>query len=164
MGHHENKKSEKQIYRIVISVLVLLLVIAGIVIAVLLNNNQQQPFGEDNNTTEESTEVEKLTDSIAIPGFSQLTLDAGKCEQEVALSNPAENFCYFKISIILEDGTVLWVSELVKPGEQSEPITLIQSLKEGTYENVTVHYDCFQMDDDLTELNSGEIKIILNVR
>lgn len=164
MGHYENKKTEKQFYRIVIFILVLLLVTAGIVIAVLLNKNPQQSSGEENNTTAESTEVEKLTDSIAIPGFSQLTLTAGKCEQAVALSNPAENFCYFKISLILEDGTVIWVSDLVGPGEQSEPITLLQALEAGTYENVTVHYSCFQMDDDLTELNSGEIKITLNVR
>lgn len=164
MGHYENRKSEKRMYMIVISVLVLLLVIAGIVIAVLLSKNPKQSSGEENDTTAESIEVEKLTDSIAIPGFSQLTLDAGKCEQAVALSNPAENFCYFKISLILEDGTVIWVSDLVEPGKQSEPITLLQVLEAGTYENVTVHYDCFTMDDDLTQLNSGEIKITVNVR
>lgn len=164
MGHYENRKSEKRLYMIVISVLVLLLVIAGIVIAVLLNQNPQQSSGEENNTTTESTEVEKLTDSIAIPGFSQLTFKAGETEQEVALSNPAENFCYFKISLILEDGTLIWVSDLVEPGEQSDAITLLQPLEAGTYENVTVHYDCFRMDDDLTQLNSGEIKITLNVR
>lgn len=165
MEHYENKKSEKQLYRIVISILVVLLVIAGIVIAVLLNREpQQKSTSEENNPSIESTEVEKLTDSIAIPGFSQLTFKAGESEQEVALSNPAENFCYFKISLILEDGTVIWVSDLVEPGKQSEPITLLQALEAGTYENVTVHYDCFTMDDDLTQLNSGEIKITLNVR
>lgn len=164
MEHHENGKSGKQFYRIVISILVLLLIIAGIVIAVLLNKNPQQLSVEENDPSIESTEVEKLTDSIAIPGFSQLTLAAGKCEQAVALSNPAENFCYFKISLILEDGTVIWVSDLVEPGKQSEPITLLQALEAGTYENVTVHYDCFTMDKDLTQLNSGEIKITLNVQ
>lgn len=164
MGHYENKKSEKRLYIIVISMLILLLVISGIVITVLLNKSPQQSSGDEGNSPVESTEVEKLEDSIAIPGFSQLTFQADKCEQVVALSNPAENFCYFKISLILEDGTVIWVSDLVEPGNQSEPITLLQPLKAGTYENVTVHYDCFQMDDDLTELNNGEIKITLNVQ
>lgn len=164
MGHYERKKTVKRIYMIVISVLVLLLVIAGIVIAVLLSKNPQQSSGEENDTTAESIEVEKLTDSIAIPGFSQLTFKAGETEQAIALSNPPENFCYFKISLILEDGTLIWVSDLVEPGKQSEPITLLQVLEAGTYENVTVHYDCFTMDDDLTQLNSGEINITLNVR
>lgn len=164
MEHYENKKSEKQLYKIVILILVTLLVISGIVIAVLLNKNPKQPSGEENNSSIASSEVEKLTDSIAIPGFGQLTFKAGKCEQEVALSNPAENFCYFRISLILEDGTVIWVSDLVEPGKQSEPITLLQPLDAGTYENVTVHYACFTMDETLTELNSGEIKITLNVR
>lgn len=163
MGN-EHKKSEKRFYRIVITILILLLIIAGIVIAVLVNKHPKQSSSEENNPTAETTEVEKLTDSIAIPGFSQLTFQADQCEQEIALSNPAENFCYFKISLILEDGTVIWESDLVEPGEQSEPITLLQPLNAGTYENVTVHYDCFEMDNDLTELNSGEIKITLYVR
>lgn len=164
MGHYENKKSEKRFYMIVISMLVLLLVVSGIVITVLLNRDTNQSSGEENNPSIESTEVEKLTDSISIPGFSQLTFEADKCKQTVVLTNPAENFCYFKISLVLEDGTVLWVSDLVEPGDQSDPITLLQPLEAGIYENVTVHYDCFQMDDNQTSLNSGEIKIKLNVQ
>lgn len=164
MGHYRNRKSEKQLYITVISILVLLLAVAGIAIAVLLNKGTQQPSADGNDTTAESTAVEKLTDSIAIPGFGQLTFKAGETEQAVALSNPEENFCYFKISLILEDGTTIWVSDLVEPGKQSEPITLTQPLKAGTYENVTVHYDCYSMDGNLTQFNSGEIKITLNVR
>lgn len=164
MEGFEKKKSEKRFYKIIILILVVLLVISGIVIAVLLNKNSEQFSDEKSNKSIESTEADKLTDSIAIPGFEQLNLKAGSCKQNVALSNPAENFCYFKISLILEDGTVLWVSDLVKPGEQSEPITLLQPLKVGTYENVIVHYDCYTMDDNLTQLNSGEIKIKLNVK
>lgn len=165
MGRHEKKNTEKQsLYRLVIIILILLLVIALVVIAVLLNRQPPQTAGEENDTTAESAEVEKLTDSIAIPGFSQLTFTAGETEQAMALYNPAENFCYFKISLILEDGTVIWVSDLVEPGKQSKPITLSQPLDAGTYENVTVHYDCFTMDDSLTQLNSGEIKITLHVR
>lgn len=34
------------------------------------SKNPQQSSGEKNDTTAESMEVEKLTDSIAIPGFS----------------------------------------------------------------------------------------------
>lgn len=164
LQNNENKKSEKQFYVMVISILTVLLVISVIMIAVLMNQNQKQTFQEEDNSSIETTEVEKLKDSIAIPGFGQLTLKADQCEQSVALLNPAENFCYFKISLILEDGTVLWVSNLVEPGKQSEAITLLQTLNAGTYENVTVHYDCYTMDDSLTQLNSGEIKITLNVR
>lgn len=133
LGHYENKKSQKRFYMILISILVLLLVVSDIVITVLLNRDTKQVSGEENNLPIENSEVEKLTDSISIPGFSQLTFQADKCEQTVALSNPAENFCYFKISLILEDGTVLWVSDLVEPGNQSEPITLLQPMEAGTY-------------------------------
>ncbi|MGM9603211.1 MAG: hypothetical protein ACI3W5_16695 [Faecousia sp.] len=153
-------------YLIIIAILVFLLIVAGIWIAALLGTGGT-PSGSgsgDSQTTEESEEVEKLKDSIAIPGFAQLNLKAGTCEQNVALSNPAQNFCYFQISLLLEDGTVIWVSQLIEPGKQSEAITLLQPLDAGTYENVTVHYDCYTMDGSLTQLNSGEITIKLVVQ
>lgn len=166
MENHKHLTTNNRPYLVIIAILVLLLIAAGIWIAALLGTDGT-PSGSASGasqTTEESGEVEKLTDTIAIPGFAQLNLKAGTCEQNVALSNPAQNFCYFKISLLLEDGTVIWVSELIEPGKQSEAITLLQSLDAGTYENVTVRYDCYTMDGSLTQLNSGEITIKLVVQ
>lgn len=130
MENHKHLTTNNRPYLVIIAILVLLLIAAGIWIAALLGTDGT-PSGSASGasqTTEESGEVEKLTDTIAIPGFAQLNLKAGTCEQNVALSNPAQNFCYFKISLLLEDGTVIWVSELIEPGKQSEAITLLQSL------------------------------------
>lgn len=107
--------------------------------------------------------VEKLNGSTAIPGFSSLTLQANTKKQAVVLSNPPENTCLFRISLILEDGTVLWTSDLIKPGYDSAPIRLSQPLSAGSYPNATLKYDCFTDDADRTQLNGAEINLTLRV-
>ena len=44
---------------------------------------------------------------IAIPGYEALTLQAGARKQSLRLPNPAENHCYFQISLYLADDTLL---------------------------------------------------------
>lgn len=108
--------------------------------------------------------VEKNNDSIAIPGYEGLSLNANSKKQALCLPNPAQNTCYFKISLLLEDGTLLWQSELIEPGATSEPIVLQTELEEGTYPRAILHYSCFEMNKDLTPLNGAEIKVTLRVK
>ena len=70
---------------------------------------------------------------IAIPGYEALTLQAGARKQSLRLPNPEENDCYFQISLYLADDTLLWQSDLIKPGKTSAPITLSRPLEPGTY-------------------------------
>ena len=111
----------------------------------------------------QSEHVEKNHDSIAIPGYEGIALKADTKQQTVGLPNPPQNTCYFKITLTLEDGTVLWQSELVEPGEVSEPIKLKQPLKKGTYPNSLLRYECFTMDGNLSPLNSAATKLTLRV-
>ncbi len=104
------------------------------------------------------------TNSIAIPGYSLIELKADAYEQDIALSNPENNNCYFKISLLLEDGTLLWESKLIKPGETSGKIKLKTCLKAGEYEKAVLHYDCFSLDREKKSLNSGETKLTLSVK
>ncbi len=76
--------------------------------------------------------------------------------------NPEQNTCYFKMSLLLPDGTQLWESGLVEPGKAVYEITLNQTLTAGKYENATLKYECFAMDDEQTPLNGSEIKLTLN--
>ena len=41
-------------------------------------------------------------DSISIPGFDFLSLQAGAQEQSMPLYNPENNACYFRISLLLD--------------------------------------------------------------
>ena len=59
-------------------------------------------------------------DSISIPGFDFLSLQAGAQEQSMPLYNPENNACYFRISLLL-DGEALWRSDLLAPGLTARP-------------------------------------------
>lgn len=144
-------------------ILLLVAVIAAMLIWIVSDSMGQgsedpNPVGQQ---TEETEPVEKLTDSISLPGYGGLNLTAGKTEQNLALPNPAENFCQIRISLILEDGTVIWTSELTPPGEQAQ-IVLNEALEKGDY-NATLKYDCFQMDENKTPLNGATCQLVLHV-
>ena len=112
----------------------------------------------------EATPVSKLENSTAIPGYESLTLKADERKQEAVFYNPPENTCLFRISLILEDGTLLWTSKEIKPGKNSDPIRLLQPLSAGQYPNTVLKYECFAMDADKTPLNGAEIKLTLRVK
>lgn len=120
------------------------------------------PGGQGQEETVEP--VEKLTDSIDLPGYEWIPLASGKLEQEQTFPNPPQNFCWIRVSLLLEDGTNLWTSELVAPGESSEPVVLSQTLEPGEYKNAVLKYECFRMDDDLSPLNGGEVHLTLKVK
>ena len=156
------KRSRKSLLLIGL-ILLLVAVIAAMLIWIVSDSMGQgsedpNPVGQQ---TEETEPVEKLTDSISLPGYGGLNLTAGKTEQNLALPNPAENFCQIRISLILEDGTVIWTSELTPPGEQAQ-IVLNEALEKGDY-NATLKYDCFQMDENKTPLNGATCQLVLHV-
>lgn len=148
---------------------VILLAAAALLLAavsVLLVGRQEGrqvklPNGE---TVPQSDSVEKKTDSIAIPGYEGISLKANSKEQEICFPNPAQNTCYFQISLMLEDGTMLWRSELVAPGEVSDPITLEESLEAGVYPNALLKFDCYTMDGAMRALNGAATKMTLHVK
>lgn len=120
-----------------------------------------------NNQSSESIQttqsVEKNPDSIAIPGYELLELQANSTAQTLCLPNPEQNVCYFQISLSLGDGTLLWQSDLVAPGDTSKPMTLTKALDKGTYPNAILKYSCFA-PDGITPLNGAETKITLWVK
>lgn len=118
---------------------------------------------EDYTGDREVYQGEKNTDTIDIPGFDVMNLKAGTTEQSVNLYNPEENTCYFRMSLLLADGTILWQSGLVEPGKAIYEITMNQALTAGEYENATLKYECFAMDEEQTPLNGSEIKLTLHV-
>ena len=156
MQQERNKKQTA-----VILLLLLLLLIAVIIILLLLCRLCGQNEGQAENS--ETVSVEKLTDTIDIPGIGALHLRADSKEQLLTIQNPPQNFCLFRITLRLEDGTILWVSDEVRPGKESDPITLSVPLEKGTYPNAVLFYECFKDDRDRTKLNNAETKLTLYV-
>ena len=112
----------------------------------------------------ESPPVEKLTDSIDLPGYTELTLKAGAAEQGIAFQNPEQNFCYIQPSLWLADGTLLWRGQLIAPGDVGDTVTLVHPLAAGEYKDAMLRYDCFAMDEEKSSLNGATTNLILNVQ
>ena len=138
-------------------------VLAAVIAALLLMGRpeKQQAKLPNGETVQPSGAVEKRADSIAIPGYEGISLKADSKEQEIGF--PAQNTCYFQISLMLEDGTLLWQSGLVEPGEISEPITLAEPLAAGVYPNALLKFDCYTMDGTMRALNGAATKMTLHV-
>lgn len=152
--------------------IVLLLVIAVAVGGVAVGLNWNRWFGGGQNAVETEGEAwngnqdtytgEKNTDTIDIPGFDSMNLKAGATTQSVNLYNPERNTCYFRITLLLADGTQLWQSKLIAPGDGLHEIELTRTLAEGEYADATLKYECFSMEDQ-TQLNGSDIKLTLKV-
>lgn len=111
-----------------------------------------------------SDEVEKLKDGIDLPGYGILTFKSDTLEQEMRFPNPPQNSCYIRASLILEDGTVLWTSELIEPGQSSDPVVLGTPLARGEYKNAVLKYECFLMNEERTPMNGAAVDLTLKVK
>lgn len=160
--------------RVVIAVMLAIILCAG---GVAVGMNWNRWFGGEPDTAsstavqtegerwsgdEETYSGTKHADTIDIPGFESITFKEGVTKQAVNLYNPEANACYFRMTLRLEDGTELWQSKLVKPGDGLHEITLNQALDAGDYKNATLAYECFSLSDQ-TPLNGSNITLTINV-
>ncbi len=163
----DSKRPSRLTWLLIIFLLLILIAAVGLFRSLSKSENTQSADAQETTASEASTEesetVEKLTDTIAMPGYSWLNLIADTTEQELTLPNPPQNFCQMRMSLILADGTVLWTSGLVQPGEESDPIVLSTPLAHGEYLDTTLKYECFTIDEAMTPLNGGEITLSLRV-
>lgn len=150
--------------RYLVILLIILVVIAVLISvwAIFIKQDMSQTNTDIQN--QDSDLIEKNENTISIPGYEGITLRADSLEQIVSLNNPIQNTCYFVITLYLEDGTRLWQSDYIKPGETSSPIVLNQPLEKGNYPNAVLQYSCFKMDGEKTPLNGAETKLTLRVK
>ena len=89
-------------------------------------------------------------------------MKANTKEQTVSIGNPADNTCNFIIVLKLADGTKLFESEELKPGEGLEEISIEQELETGEYQAV-IEYKCYAIEDN-SPLNGGSTEFQLYVK
>ena len=150
--------------RYLIILLIILVVIAVLISVWAIFLKQDMLQTNTSIQKQDSGLIEKNENSISIPGYEGITLKADSLEQNVSLNNPIQNTCYFVITLCLKDGTMLWQSDYIKPGETSSPIALNQPLEKGNYPNAVLQYSCFKMDSEKTPLNGAETKLTLRVK
>lgn len=164
MNGQNHKTQNSVLKKILISCLVALIAVAIAIGIYMIFFRQPIQLPDGSIPAQNTEEVLKNENSISIPGYEGITLKADSLKQTVALKNPEQNTCYFVIALYLEDGTMLWQSDYIKPGETSSPIVLTQSLEKGNYPNAVLQYSCFKTDSEKTQLNGAETKLTLRVK
>ncbi len=166
----EKKKSKKKLLIIIIVILIFAaLAVGGVVV---YNNFFAEPPTPSNGV------VGKITDSwdagledetspkgagIQIPGYGTAEMKSGDTSLHLSIGNPKSNECGFYAALKLEDGTVLYKSELLEPGFGLTEVPLSKTLEKGEY-TAMVCYECVSLDEKHTPLNSAESEFMLIVK
>lgn len=114
--------------------------------------------------TEAASTVQKNNGQIDLPGYGSLSFRANVKEQAVRFPNPEANTCWVKMSLYLEDGTLLWESDLVAPGDSTDSVVFNRPLEAGNYENAVLKYDCFRMNEERSQVNGATVVLTLKVQ
>jgi len=99
--------------------------------------------------------------TIAVPGFERLTV-RGQTLFADNISNPARNDCYFIVVISLADGTEIFRSGILAPGQSVGTVELAHTLTPGIYEGVIARYSAYDREN-LQPLNGADINFTLEV-
>lgn len=96
--------------------------------------------------------------SILIPGFDDLHMNADSDTIYVAFSNPKENPCYFQYTIVLDKTEeIIYTSGLIEPGKAVVKETLNKPFPEGVYP-ITIKIRSYSLEDYEKELNGGAVQ------
>lgn len=121
---------------IILLILMLILAIAGIV----MNNEQDSSTIPDISFAGDIGYSELSDGEVVVQAVTGLCFNADAAEQDVYIPNSEKNECSFVVSIYLGDGTLLYESPVVKPGNDITSISLYQTLDEGVYHNAVMVY------------------------
>lgn len=164
------EKSNKKLFIIIIAILVIAaLTVGGVVVYNSFFAEKPAPsngvVGKISDGWDTGIEDEPAVQSagIQIPGYSTAEMKAGDESLVLSIGNPKANKCGFYATLKLEDGTVLYESELIKPGYGLTEVPLNQTLDAGEYTAMVV-YKCVTLDEEETPLNSAESEFKLIVK
>ncbi len=164
------EKSNKKLFIIIIAILVIAaLTVGGVVVYNSFFAEKPAPsngvVGKISDCWDTGIEDEPAVQSagIQIPGYSTAEMKAGDESLVLSIGNPKANKCGFYATLKLEDGTVLYESELIKPGYGLTEVPLNQTLDAGEYTAMVV-YKCVTLDEEETPLNSAESEFKLIVK
>lgn len=155
--YKEETRQNKRRYVIIL----LLLIIVGLIGALLwLNYSHQQRI--DKNQVGIVQGAENAVEYTQIPGFKTLTFTADSKEQAVYFQNPGDNKVNLQLTLSLADGTQLYKSNLIQPGNVIKEIKISKPLESGSYNDAILHYDCFTAEGE--KCNSANLTFDLIVK
>lgn len=87
-------------------------------------------------------------DEVTIQATTGFVFQAHSLQQSVDIQNPKKNKYGFVICLYLGDGTLLYKSTIVDPGERITSIELSKSLESGIYRNSVMVYRFYSTGDN----------------
>ena len=143
--------------KIIIGILIAAVIAAAGITWYVMNQKNQKTGNASAEVVAWDVDIEEEEPSeekgILIPGYTSMVMKANTKEQTVSI---------FVIVLKLEDGTKLFESQELKPGEGLENITLDQELEAGEYQAV-IEYKCYSLEDK-SPLNGGSAEFKLYVK
>lgn len=170
----EDKSKNSKVLVIVLIAVIAILAAVGITMGVLLMNNnssqtqdtaKQQGVVFDSDASHYNKEVSSADNGAAgikIPGYPDMTISSESTDFPITLLNPEGNPCNFKFTLSLQDtGETLCTTDLVKPGDAINGITLDKPLAKGKY-TLIINISTFATDSN-SEMNGAQVKSTLTV-
>lgn len=159
-----DKQNNKKKIIIIISAAVLVIAAAVIILAVSGVFHTPEPkedakgvvgvITDDWDPNVEPDPSQEQKSGTRIPGYSSAVMNAGDTSLKLSIGNPKENKVGMFAELQLEDGTVLYQSPLLSPGQGLTEVPLNKTLDKGTY-NAKVVYRCVLLDEKNTPVNSA---------
>lgn len=153
-------KEETQKKRRYVIILLLLIILALIGALFWMNYRHQNRLDKDQVGIIQGKE--NSVDYATIPGFKTLTMTADTKEQEVYFQNPTDNNVNLQLTLSLADGTELYKSDLIQPGNAVKSIKISKKLESGSYDDAILHYDCYTAEGQ--KCNSANLTFDLIVK
>lgn len=156
-------RNRKPICIAITLVLILLIGIAAVIISDKPVTPQENKFMFPEiigNGSDGFTAHTKATASI--PAVTGIELESNQLAQNVEFYNPEENPCAFVISLYLGDGTLVFTTDSIYPGQTVNDVNLTVKLDSGVYSNAILVYDCYSVDEEMTPLTRCELIIEIN--
>lgn len=156
----------KPLHLLIGSFFIVALVTCGVLFGMWLVGHDRDPDIEDN--VKDYHDIYASAEDVAAgnytaPGYSEVTLPAGKRDVQIILPNPKGNPCYFRYTLVLKDtGEVLYQSGLIEPGKAVTDIRLSRPLEVGDY-ILKLQIEAFSLEERAA-MNGINMEVDLKVR
>lgn len=119
------------------------------------------PIGEPEVYVNGDIGYEPVSDNngMVLKAVTGIRLKADAIIQEFEIPNSSSNKYAISAFIILGDGTIIYESGFLYPGEIVEEIELYKSLDKGTYKNSILLYKFYTVDEPHTFISQCEFPI-----
>lgn len=102
------------------------------------------------------------TGGILLKATTGFSFVSGTKVQEIDIPNDRANDCAFTLSIYLADGTEVFCSDYLYPGESLRRIQLSKELDPGIYKNALLIYQCYTISEPHCAISQCEFRVEIN--